>query len=261
MNMGDVVGEEAEGDEDDADQEEDDIGEDGGTGEAHPPEENVAVEEHHESQDTGKKNDEDADITGEAEREERMGNKTLGRELHQFPEAVGGGAVEAFGSGEGDEGAAEAEPVDEAARHTVSLGEASEFSGDRAVNEAEVGGARNDIGVRNGANKAIEEARAPLLEAGVARVVLADADHDVGALFPRFDEARDELGRVLKIGVERNDGIAFGVVDAGGRCGFLAEVPREIKNAHPSVGMRALKSGENLERGIGTAVVYTENFE
>ena len=261
MNVGDVVGEEAEGDEDDADQEENDIGEDGGAGEAHPPAEDVAIEEHHEPQGAGEENDRDADIAGEAKREEGVCDETLGRELGEFPEAVGGGAVETLGSGEGDPRAAEAEPVDESAGHTVALREASEFSGDGAIDQTEVGRARDDVGMGNSADQAIEEARTPLLEARVARVVLADTDHDIGALFPCFDEARDELGRMLEIGIERDNRIAFGVVYAGGRRGFLAEVPREIKNAHPNIRMRILERIERLEGRIRTAVIDKENFE
>ena len=261
MDMGDVVGEEAEGDEDDTDQEENDIGEDGGTGEAQSPGENIAVEKHYESQDTGKKDDEDTDIAGETKREEGVGDEALGCEFRQFPEAVGGDAMEALGSGEGEEGATKSEPVDESAGHTVSFGETGEFIGDRAVDQTEVGRARDNIGLGNGADQAIEKPRTPLLEARVARIVLADTDHDIGALFPCFDEARDELGRMLEIGIERDNRITFGVVYAGGRRGFLAEVPREIKNAHPNVRMRILERIERLEGRIRTAVVDKEDFE
>ena len=65
--------------------------------------------------------------------------------------------------------------------------------------------------------------------------LLAHHVDDVGAVLPRRDHVRDQLGRVLEVGVEHRDGVAARVLEAGGERRLVAEVAREVDDAQARV--------------------------
>ena len=70
----------------------------------------------------------------------------------------------------------------------------------------------------------VEPAGGRQLEAGLALAVLAHRVDDVAARAPVIEHPRDQLGRVLEVGVEHHHGVAAGVVEPGRERGLVTEV-------------------------------------
>ena len=73
------------------------------------------------------------------------------------------------------------------------------------------------------------------------------------------EHLRDQLRRVLEIGVHHHHGVALGVIEAGRQRGLMAEVARQEDDADPRVGL-----GQTLEdgrRAVGRAVVDEHELE
>ena len=97
------------------------------------------------------------------------------------------------------------------------------------------------------------------LEARLALALLADGVDDVAARAPVVEHLGDQLRRILEVGVEHHDGIARGVVEAGGQRRLVAEVARQVDDAHARVGGR--DAVERLRRAVGRAVVDEHELE
>jgi hypothetical protein len=82
---------------------------------------------------------------------------------------------------------------------------------------------------------------------------LPDRVHDIGAVAPARDHVRDQLGRVLEVGVDHHHGVAARVLEAGGDRGLVAEVARERDHLDPLVGRGEL--GEQPAGPVLGAVV------
>ena len=89
--------------------------------------------------------------------------------------------------------------------------------------------------------------------------VHALSEHNVGTPLPRRDEGRDQLRRILQVGIDWNDRIAFGCIETRGKCGLLAEVPRELDDREPRIPIG--EHDQSLKGVIPTAVVYAYDFE
>src|SRR5581483_5934347 len=71
--------------------------------------------------------------------------------------------------------------------------------------------------------------------------------------------SRDQTGRILQVSVEGDDGIAHGRIKAGGKSGFLTEVPRELNRTKAWI---TLDECNQFRQGvIATAIINTNDFE
>ena len=73
------------------------------------------------------------------------------------------------------------------------------------------------------------------------------------------EHRRDQLGRILEVGVEHHDRVAAGVVEPRGQRRLVAEVARQLHDTHARVTV-----GEALEqhrRAVAGAVVDQHELE
>lgn len=126
---------------------------------------------------------------------------------------------------ERDAGPAEADPHEEPAEKLVPLADLGlEERRDAPREEAEVSRVLQDGHVRDHVDEPVEEpGRRPLEEEACLLVVLTPGVDDLVALLELLEELRDELGRVLEIAVQGDDGVGVGVVDAGQQRGLVPE--------------------------------------
>ncbi len=68
---------------------------------------------------------------------------------------------------------------------------------------------------------------------------------------------RQQRQRMLVVGVDQNDGIALGVLDACGQCRFLAEVTRQTEITHATFGRYR---GDCFIGFIAAAIVDDDDF-
>ena len=89
--------------------------------------------------------------------------------------------------------------------------------------------------------------------------MLADRVDHVAARSPVVEHRGDQLRGILEVGVEHHHGVAAGVVQAGRERGLVAEVARQVDDAHPRVAL-----GQPLEhrrRAVAGAVVDQHQLE
>ena len=93
-------------------------------------------------------------------------------------------------------------------------------------------------------------------EAAIGEVValLAPSADHVVARIDRGEQARNFLGRILQVGVERHHDLAAALAKAGQDGGVLAEVARQFDHAHRAMRARG-DLAQDVERLIGRAVV------
>jgi hypothetical protein len=75
--------------------------------------------------------------------------------------------------------------------------------------------------------RAVVEVGGEALGQAVRRAVAAHAIHYIETFLPPGQHFLDQFGRVLHVDVERDDGLAAGIIQSGGKGGFLAEIPRK----------------------------------
>lgn len=230
VDVRDIDGDESDGHEEDADEEHDEDGEVFGIGEGERPVpvEEIFAEENVSAGDEGKRSDEDTDVSGDLQREEGERDEAVQCELGEFPDAVTRGSVEPVIRLEGDGGAFESEPVDEAAGESLGLAETIEFIDDDSVEEPEVGRIRHDVGIGDLVECEVEEFSSQDLYPGIAPARFADTDDDFESLLPFPHEKRDEIDGMLEVGIEHHAGISTTEVDTGGRRYFFAEVSGKV---------------------------------
>ena len=92
--------------------------------------------------------------------------------------------------------------------------------------------------------------------------IVADLLPAADAVEPFVDlgqEAGDLARVVLQVGVERDDQVAAGGVEAGREGGRLAEIAAEADAADARIGRRELL--DSLPRAVGRAVVDEDDFQ
>lgn len=87
---------------------------------------------------------------------------------------------------------------------------------------------------------------------------LLDPDDDLVSLAPFADHLADDEGRVLQIGVQRDDGIAPGVVKTGDEHRLVAEVPAHQQPVDARVHL--MQRTDQRLGSVGAAVVHKENL-
>ena len=153
----------------------------------------------------------------------------------------------------------EADPDGHAAQEAVALAHRQQRVQRAAVEQPEVARVGLEVDLRELAEEPVEPRRGGELEGGLALALLAHHVDDVGALAPLGDHVGDQLGRVLQVGVDHRDGVADGVLEAGGQRRLVAEVAREVHDAHARVG--GGEPVEDLGRAVGAAVVDDDQLE
>jgi len=259
VDVADIEREEAEGDEDDTHKEEEDRGKNRRAAEVKAPRHDIAVEEHKDAERSRKEGDQYAQVPGEAQGHERVGDEAFGGEFDELPEAVGGHAVLTFRRGKVYVVAFESEPVDEATCHAVMLGKFFELVDDDAVEEAEIGRARSNGCFAQTVHELVVDDGAKLLGSAVACVVVAYAHHDIGTRVPLHKKVGDKGGWVLEVGVYGECRVAQGLVEARRGRRFFTEVARKFDDADAPV-FRG-KRFEVCLGGVGAAVIHKHNLE
>ena len=159
----------------------------------------------------------------------------------------------------GDGGLVEADPHGHAAQETRALGHRQQRVQRAPVEQAEVAGVWLEVHLGELVEELVEPGGGRELERGLALALLAHGVDHVCPLAPAGDHVRDQLGRVLQVGVEHRDDVSGGVLESGGERGLVAEVAREVDHAHAAVG-----GGDAVEqsgRGIVAAVVDDHELE
>jgi uncharacterized protein (DUF934 family) len=91
------------------------------------------------------------------------------------------------------------------------------------------------------------------LEGRLAFALLAHRVDHVGALAPLGDHVRDQLRRVLQVGVDHRHHVAHSVLQASRQGGLVAEVARQVDHPHAAVARGDLI--EQPRRVVAGAVV------
>jgi len=73
-----------------------------------------------------------------------------------------------------------------------------------------------------------------------------------------LDELRDQLWRVLQIGIDDHHGIAGGIIEPRGHGDLLAEIPAQINDGHPGVAF--LQRAKDVGRSVLAAVIDIDDF-
>jgi hypothetical protein len=159
----------------------------------------------------------------------------------------------------GDGGLGEADPDGHAAQEARALGHRQQRIQGAAVEQAEVAGVGLEVDLGEFVEQLVEPRRGGELEGGLALALLAHGVDDVGAGAPALDHLEDQLGGVLQVGVNHRHDVTGGMLEAGGECGLVAEVAREVDHSDARIG-----GGESVEQlgcAVGRAVVDDHELE
>ena len=136
----------------------------------------------------------------------------------------------------------------------MTLGQLVERRHGRVTEQAERTAVGLDRVVRQPAEELVEKVEAHAAEPGLGPGAAGGA-HDFRAIAPGGHERRDDLGRVLQVGVHRHHGVGRARVrEAGGEGGLEAEIARELDQLEARVA-RCLRADERGGR-ITAAVVH-----
>ncbi len=195
----------------------------------------------------------------QAQRHQRERQDAVDREADHLRQRVLGGAGEAAGAAVDHRLLMEADPRHHAAHEAVALGHRLQRVHHAAIHQPEVARVERDRRVRHGVDQAVEDLRRPQLDRGLAFTLAAHAVDHVDAAAPAREHLQHHLGRILQVGVDQDDRLAFGVGDAGGDGHLVAEVARERHDAHARIA--GLDAAQQLEGAITAAVVDEDQLE
>lgn len=109
------------------------------------------------------------------------------------------------------------------------------------------------------AHEAIEQRSGGALENRFPLAAAALAVHDVVPLFPFFNHQKGHFGRVLQVGVHRDDGVSRRFRKAAQKRRLLPEIAGKVAYLHALVPPR--QAAENFFRPVPAAVVYENYFK
>ncbi len=218
-----------------------------------------AQHDHDRDRDERDARGEQSDVGGQLQRQVREGGDRVEREAQHLAQRVLGLAGVARVALVGDGGLREADPHGHAAQEARALGHRQQRVQRAAVEQAEVAGVGLEVDLGELVEQLVEPRGGGELEGGLALALLAHRVDDVGALAPLGDHLGDQLRRVLQVGVDHRDDVADRVLEAGGERGLVAEVAREVHDAHARVGRG--DAVEQLGRAVGAAVVDEDQLE
>ena len=127
--------------------------------------------------------------------------------------------------------AAEPDPGVEPLHETVALRQRQQRIDDLTIHQPKVSGISGHLEAAVGIDQRIEPTRTvPLEPAFVASAHPARIDNVV-AFLPAPNEGGNQGRRVLQVRIHHHDDVTRAGLQAGGQCGFLPEVPRQLN--HP----------------------------
>ena len=151
------------------------------------------------------------------------------------------------------------DPHGHASEEPVALAHREQGVERTAIEQAEIAGVVLQLHLRELVEQGVEPARGRQFEARLALTLLAYRVHHVAPGAPVIEHPRDQLRRILKVGIEHHDRLTLSMVEPGGERGLMAEVAREENQAHARVAR-----GEPVQgRGgaVGGAVVDEHQLE
>jgi hypothetical protein len=140
----------------------------------------------------------------------------------------------------------------------VTLGHQQQRVDHAAGHEAEVAAADGEVERGEGVERAVEEASRGDLEPALRVFGAPHGVDDVVSLAGLVHERRDDLGRMLEVGVHRDDEVAGRCGEAGGQGDLVPEVPRQ-----PDPPEALVVTGRGFDRlpgGVGRAVVDDDDL-
>src|ERR1700722_11475251 len=125
---------------------------------------------------------------------------------------------------EGDGGLPKTHPREEPLHESRAFGQSHQHVNHAAIDQAIVAGVVRNRDVGDAIEYLIEVTRGGALEPTVTLAALAGRKDDIETLAPFRDHRDDQLGRVLEVGVDRDDGRANRKVEARAKRDVLAKV-------------------------------------
>jgi hypothetical protein len=110
----------------------------------------------------------------------------------------------------------------------------------RTVEQPKITGRLRRVGFGQPRKQPVVEPGRPALEGGLALSAAAYSQNDTTPFFPLTDELGDHLGRILKIRVDRYDGVAGSQLVAARDGGLMPKVPREADPVEARVGTASI---------------------
>ena len=126
------------------------------------------------------------------------------------------------------------------------------------VDEAEVACVPRDVDLGQTAKQAVEELRGQQLRPRLADALVAHRVDDRVPLAPAPRELECHLGRILEVGVHRDDRAAGRVVEPRGQRELVAEVAGETDELDARVAL--VERAHQLEAPVGAAVVHEHHL-
>ncbi|CCC97173.1 protein of unknown function [Azospirillum baldaniorum] len=208
--------------------------------------------------DEGEAGDRHAHQTPHPQREGGEGGQPVEGQAEQLQEAPFGVAAGALPLLVGNAGLTEADPGEDALHEARAFGHAVDDVDHPAVHQPEVADLARQLDLRQVVEDPVEGAgERPVLQA-LPHPRVAHGDDHVVALAPFGEELRQQLRRVLQVGVHRHHGVAGGVAQAGRQGQFLAEVARQVDHLDPRVGVVDVQQA--VERVVAAAVVDADHL-
>ena len=129
-----------------------------------------------------------------------------------------------------------------------------------AREEPEIADVFRDVDRADAPDRAVERARRRLLEPALLRAAATPHQHDIVAFLPGANHVRDELRRILQVGVDDDDRVAVRVVETRAHRHFLAEVARQVDDGDARV--RVVQRGKQRPSMPSlAAVVHVDDFD
>ena len=177
----------------------------------------------------------------------------VGGQAHHLAQRVLGGTRIAGRSLIFDRHLFEPDPTAQPAHKAVFLAQRTHGQHDLAVHQAKIAGIERDVDIGNAADRAVEDGGGPQLEQRLAATFRAHSVDDLVAGAPLLNQAQDDFGRILHVGVHHDHGIAVGVVKAGTDRHLVAKVAAEVDRLDPRITLAQVK--QHRQRAITAAVV------
>ena len=151
----------------------------------------------------------------------------------------------------------EADPCVQPLHETITLGQCQQGVDDLAIHQPEIPRAGRHLETVSGVDQRVEEACSEAFEEPFVKPVLSDGVDHLGAIAPLLQQGRNQLWRVLQVGVHRDDDLAMGRLEPCGERGLFAKIARQLDRAHAG---HAGPLGQRERRGVGAAVVDDDDF-
>ena len=159
----------------------------------------------------------------------RKTRQRVEREAHHLPQRILGLAGEPFLAVVRQRDLLEADPRHHPADEARLLRHCQQGVERPAAHQPEVAGVDRDFDFGRARQEAVESVRGGPLERGVAAPALAHAIDDIRlARAHHVEHRRQELGRILQVGVDDQHMIAAAQIESGGQRELVAVVARQV---------------------------------